>query len=1068
MFSRLDAAGCTLSVAKCQFGYDEIKCLGHMVNRQGVTVQSGLVERILTLRAPSNQKELLTFLSMIGFYRTHIKRFSVIAASLYARLGTKLPFRFSLSKSDLECFEELKRLVTSPPVLAHPDFKRTFIIVVDAACKEGLAASLSQVGSDGIERPIAFASRVLSTSERNYPSNKAECLGALWACRHFRPYVHGTLFILITDHEALLSMLDKVTINTPTLIQRWALEMQELRYIPLHRSGISIPHVDGLSRLASLASCPESSPATFDDAAVIDRSSELEHALDTLSRTLIVPSRLSSSNGGVVNVLTRAQKAALQDALPIGVPDVSEAIADPPSAPTPTLVRDDLPGVFSSSTSDLAFLDRLRLAQSEDEYCGPMLRHLVNPSSTEGDPAFTSSLCKRTVREFLSDTGVLSVPPSKDHARNIVNGLAGHRPRAIVPLSLVPLVLLACHDSRFAGHQGQTRTLSRVQARFWWPSYRHDVIAWVRQCELCDSSKQHPNSHQFTGQPLPLPVAPFLTWGMDIYGPLPLTDDGFMYIIVFTEYHSRWVEVLALKNITAASVARAFVDSVVLRFGTPDTLISDQGSDFTANLFAAVITIIGTDHHFTTSFRQNSNGLTERFNQVLAASLAIFVASKGTNWITELPFVAFAHRSIVSANLGVSPFRMLYGVEPRMPIDVSLDAPPPDCSVLTTQFPLNSPDAREYLAAFERGLLALRSAAHDHLLRNRARAEAAKAAGRSRNPLSFEPGQLVRLRRQAYRTGARGSRKLEFIWLGPYVVVKNEGLGNFRIEGRSGASAVVHGDMLKLSHLPGNLVSSPAVPQSRPSPGGVRHDSLAGRILRRSPRARRSQPPSDSEQFDDLGRSLWPTGQHNDLCEICDNTKHSTELLCCDYCNLVWHPACLDLPGIPMSKYWMCHECSKEYLPATVALSSAVNFVDASNHPIQVSDALPSGSILDVALQYDSTSRCRCIKFFVVRPSTSADIPSAGVWVPRSAVSSDEIQDYLQNHPYQSDFIAGTSAVKASTPRSEYERSLAHDRFALLPAAPGMVSVAAPQSTRHVSSRFYPSAPFVGSLHLLG
>ncbi len=57
-----------------------------------------------------------------------------------------------------------------------------------------------------------------------------------------------------------------------------------------------------------------------------------------------------------------------------------------------------------------------------------------------------------------------------------------------------------------------------------------------------------------------------------------------MYIIVFTEDQSRWVEVLALKNITAASVARAFVDSVILRFGTHDTLIYDQGSDFTANL----------------------------------------------------------------------------------------------------------------------------------------------------------------------------------------------------------------------------------------------------------------------------------------------------------------------------------------------------------------------------------------------------------------------------------------------------------------------------------------------------
>jgi hypothetical protein len=77
----------------------------------------------------------------------------------------------------------------------------------------------------------------------------------------------------------------------------------------------------------------------------------------------------------------------------------------------------------------------------------------------------------------------------------------------------------------------------------------------------------------------------------------------------------------------------------------------------------------------------------------------------------------------------------------------------------------------------------------------------------------------------AYRTGARRSRQLEFLWLGPYVVVKNEFLGNFRVEGRSGVSAVVHGDILKLSHLPGNLVSSPAVGQSRLSPSGVRHDS---------------------------------------------------------------------------------------------------------------------------------------------------------------------------------------------------------------------------------------------------
>ena len=93
-------------------------------------------------------------------------------------------------------------------------------------------------------------------------------------------------------------------------------------------------------------------------------------------------------------MLTRAQKAAQQAALPLavpaqqaalplGVPDVLVATPPPPSPRLPPGVDVDLPGAFSSSTSDLAFIDRLRLAQSEDEYCGPMLRHLVNPTSVE-------------------------------------------------------------------------------------------------------------------------------------------------------------------------------------------------------------------------------------------------------------------------------------------------------------------------------------------------------------------------------------------------------------------------------------------------------------------------------------------------------------------------------------------------------------------------------------------------------------------------------------------------------------------------------------------------------------
>jgi hypothetical protein len=97
------------------------------INRQGLTFQAGLVDRIVTLRAPSNQKELLTFLSMIGFSRTHIKRFAVIAAPLYARLGTKLLFRFSLSESVIERFEDLILLCIPSAWLPPRQFWRILI-----------------------------------------------------------------------------------------------------------------------------------------------------------------------------------------------------------------------------------------------------------------------------------------------------------------------------------------------------------------------------------------------------------------------------------------------------------------------------------------------------------------------------------------------------------------------------------------------------------------------------------------------------------------------------------------------------------------------------------------------------------------------------------------------------------------------------------------------------------------------------------------------------------------------------------------------------------------------------
>ncbi len=106
-----------------------------------------------------------------------------------------------------QAYDTLKAALVNAPILTHPDFTKPFIVDSDA-CQYALGAVISQVGDDGLERPIAYASRTMSKSERNYPTNKREALGGYWAvCKAFRAYTYGAPFLLRTDHSCLTRIL---------------------------------------------------------------------------------------------------------------------------------------------------------------------------------------------------------------------------------------------------------------------------------------------------------------------------------------------------------------------------------------------------------------------------------------------------------------------------------------------------------------------------------------------------------------------------------------------------------------------------------------------------------------------------------------------------------------------------------------------------------------------------------------------------------------------------------------------------------------------------------------------
>ena len=148
---------------------------------------------------PSNLNELRSFLGMVTYYRRFIKDCSAITAPLVEL--TEKGRKFVMTPERIQAIEELKRRLASAPILAHPDYKREFIVHTDASVA-GLGAVLSQV-QDGEERVIRYASRRLNKAERNYGISELECLGAVYAVETFRPYLWGKRFKLITDHTAL-------------------------------------------------------------------------------------------------------------------------------------------------------------------------------------------------------------------------------------------------------------------------------------------------------------------------------------------------------------------------------------------------------------------------------------------------------------------------------------------------------------------------------------------------------------------------------------------------------------------------------------------------------------------------------------------------------------------------------------------------------------------------------------------------------------------------------------------------------------------------------------------------
>lgn len=249
VMSLLSKNGIKVNIEKCSFLQESVKYLGHKIDADGIHPTVEKVEAILKAPNPSCVKELRAMLGLIQYYHKFLPQLSTLLAPLHHLLKSGVTWKWS--KECSQAWSKCKELLTQNTVLVHYDPNKPIVVAADAS-PVGVGCVISHIMPNGEERPVAFASRTLTSSEKNYSQIEREGLAIVFAMAKFNKMLYGRRFILYTDHRPLTTIFGPkkgVPAVTAMRLQRWALLLMTYTYDIRYKRSEDNSNADALSRL---------------------------------------------------------------------------------------------------------------------------------------------------------------------------------------------------------------------------------------------------------------------------------------------------------------------------------------------------------------------------------------------------------------------------------------------------------------------------------------------------------------------------------------------------------------------------------------------------------------------------------------------------------------------------------------------------------------------------------------------------------------------------------------------------------------------------------------------------
>lgn len=822
---RLREANLQLQPDKCEFLRKEVAYLGHIIGKDGVKPDPSKIQAVKEFPIPRNAKNIKQFLGLAGYYRRFIPDFAKTARPLTGLLKKEATFVWA--KAQTEAFEGLRDQLCKEPILQFPDFSEPFVLTTDAS-GFAIGGVLSQ-GEIGKDLPIAYASRALNKAETNYSTIEKELLAIIYCVRHFRPYLYGRKFRLVTDHKPLVWM---HSVKDPcSRLLKWRMKLQDHEYEVVYKPGRHNANADALSR-----NPPQKKILPISTAQDIDSDSEgsifsypQEHRADspvqipapTIPPKIPTPEdRPASMQDQLTTDADEPSSDSDEDDGTNDDDDLFDNINEPYTTretpgnvieiPDNFALRKDTVVIFTNiagkprdegarmlelagklPASDEAITGHARVTKTKSQ---TIISLPIQDKMSEILEKENLLKAVRALKDVCTELDLASVSICKGSIdtipwitmKNIIIETLQDCPtkificanrRTVPPPSERTAIINEYHSSTINGHKGITKTYKRLKERYEWPRMKQDIQTFIRSCRNCQLKKL---VRVKTKQPMLITDTPgkaFEKISMDIMGPLPRTSTNNVYILTIQDLLTKYSLAIPLKNAAAIDIADAFVNEFICIYGAPKALLTDQGANFTSSLMKNVARKFRIQRYKTTAYRPQSNGSLERSHHVLWEYLKQYV-NKNTEWDQILKLATFSYNTSVHEGTRYTPHELVFGKTAEIPSSY----PPIGDNIATTY--------AEYLTSLYNKLTEVQQNARENLIKSKHRSKT--HYDRKINQQNFQANDLVYLLKEP----SKG--KLSDQYIGPYKIVELIGDRNVRLDLGNNHSKIVHKDKLRL------------------------------------------------------------------------------------------------------------------------------------------------------------------------------------------------------------------------------------------------------------------------------